>query len=262
MKPMILQAIASSRRRFDPDAMDYFDRIAAAGSSISSANKNAVNAFVVGCKADGIWSALKASCILAGADDLTGALVPLVGPAPTNVGFVAGNYSRTTGLKGSGVQRLDTGYSSNADLNAKNLFACVWITESDSSASRRAFFGSYDGVSSVSAAHWMRQEAGNAVTYYLNSNASPVSAPVPLAPGCIGYALSGMLLSKLLGGSIFTETHDALFRADNSTMGVFSQSAGSQFAATNSRLGFYGFGEALDLALLDARLTALMASLT
>jgi hypothetical protein len=43
-----------------------------------------VNAFVKGCKADGIWSAIKASCILAGADTLAGALVPLVGAAPTN----------------------------------------------------------------------------------------------------------------------------------------------------------------------------------
>jgi hypothetical protein len=58
--------------------------------------------FVNGCKADGIWNAIKASCILAGARTLNGALVPLVGTAPTNFNFVDWCYNRKTGLVGDG----------------------------------------------------------------------------------------------------------------------------------------------------------------
>jgi hypothetical protein len=48
-------------------------------------------------------TAIKASCILAGARTLAGALVPLAGAAPTNVGpFVSGDYNRKTGLVGDG----------------------------------------------------------------------------------------------------------------------------------------------------------------
>jgi hypothetical protein len=113
----------------DPDAADYFARIVSAGSSISVDNRAAVDAFVRGCKADGIWSAIKASCLLAGPDDLTGALVPLVGAAPTNNGpFVSGDYDRTTGLIGdASTKYLDANRAGNADPQS-NQHAAVYIT--------------------------------------------------------------------------------------------------------------------------------------
>jgi hypothetical protein len=48
---------------------------------------NAFDAFIKGCKTDGTWGAIKASCILAGWNNLDGALTPLVGAAPTNFNF-------------------------------------------------------------------------------------------------------------------------------------------------------------------------------
>ena len=48
---------------------------------------DAYDAFITGCKADGTWSAIKTSCIMAGWDNLNGALVPLVGTASTNFNF-------------------------------------------------------------------------------------------------------------------------------------------------------------------------------
>jgi hypothetical protein len=66
------------------------------------------------------WDAIKASCILCGARTLAGALVPLVGTAPTNVAdnFVSGDYTRggaTPGLKGDGTSYLDSGRANDAD---------------------------------------------------------------------------------------------------------------------------------------------------
>jgi len=77
---------------------------------------------VLGCKADGVWSAIKASCILAGARTLAGALVPLVGPDPNSFYFVAGNYNRKTGLKGNGSnQYIDTNYKISYSSTGENL---------------------------------------------------------------------------------------------------------------------------------------------
>jgi len=61
----------------DPDAQAYITAVETAdGQALETAVRTAINNFVVGCKADGIWNAIKASCILAGARTLAGALVP------------------------------------------------------------------------------------------------------------------------------------------------------------------------------------------
>jgi hypothetical protein len=67
----------------DPDAAAYITAVETAdGQALEERTKIAIDNFVLGCKADGIWTAIKASCILSGARTLAGALVPLVGTAP------------------------------------------------------------------------------------------------------------------------------------------------------------------------------------
>ena len=103
----------------EPEAVSYVAAVEAAdGEPLEYGVARAINDFVLGCKNDGIWDAIKASCILAGARTLNGALVPLVGTAPTNVSglFVAGDYNRETGLVGDGSTKyLNTGRANNAD---------------------------------------------------------------------------------------------------------------------------------------------------
>ena len=74
---------------YDTDAAAYITAVETAdGQALETAVADAINAFVVGCKADGIWDAIKASCIMAGARTLNGALVPLVGlgkPLPSGL---------------------------------------------------------------------------------------------------------------------------------------------------------------------------------
>jgi hypothetical protein len=101
----------------DADALAYITAVEAAdGQSLESSVKIALNSFVKGCKSDGIWGAIKASCIMAGARTLSGALVPLKGASPTNFNFVSGDYNRKTGLKGNGITKyLDSNRNNNAD---------------------------------------------------------------------------------------------------------------------------------------------------
>jgi len=85
--------------QFDADASTYIEAVEVAdGQALETGVRYAINDFVIGCKQDGIWDAIKASCIMAGARTLDGALVPLVGTAPTNYNFVAGDYNRELSL--------------------------------------------------------------------------------------------------------------------------------------------------------------------
>jgi hypothetical protein len=87
--PEVYSDVGSRRIfEFDSNALTYINAVEAAdGQALELNVKLVINDFVVGCKADGIWDAIKASCILAGARTLPGALVPLVGSAPTDFNF-------------------------------------------------------------------------------------------------------------------------------------------------------------------------------
>ena len=114
----------SSVFTYDEDAGNYIQAVETADAqALEPATRKAINNFVIGCKQDGIWTAIKASCILAGARTLAGALVPLVGAAPTNNGFIGigTDYVRKTGLVGNGSTKyLDSNRNNNTDPRDSN----------------------------------------------------------------------------------------------------------------------------------------------
>jgi len=122
LAPLTINRLAAAGPALDPDAQAYIDAVELEdGQALEDGVRTAINDFVVGCKSDGIWSAIKSACILAGARTLDGALVPLVGSAPTNNNFVSGDYDRETGLKGNGSTKyLDSNRNNNADPQDDN----------------------------------------------------------------------------------------------------------------------------------------------
>jgi len=203
--------------------------------------KDAINAFVVGCKADGIWSAIKASCIMAGARTLAGALVPLVGPAPTNFNFVAGDYNRKTGLVGNGSNKtIDSGRANNADPQDSN---------------HNAVFVSFNSGTQA------MMGGGNSGGFNL------------ISPAAIRNRTSLAIVGSVAGGFQGTNRSASagfVFRAGESstanTLVSVAPSAGNIFifsrrgvdAFSAHRLAYYYIGESLDLALLDTRVTTLI----
>ena len=246
----------AGRRRFDPDAADYFARVVAAESTISTTNQAAVNAFVVGCKSDGIWSAIKACCLLAGPDTLAGALVPLVGPAPTlNGTFLEWNYNRSTGIAGNGSNNyIDTNRNGNADPQ-DDFHLTIYRTANSTTGNDNtqiATSGSNSGSSSISNAFRSRSNGFD---------------PQP----------NGWLQDVGFFGSSrnSSSNYTGRFFGNSSTFSRNSQSPESASFTiagrrnpinfglfNNARFSFYSIGESLDLALLDARLETYMASLT
>jgi hypothetical protein len=242
----------------DPDALAYLAVVEAADTqALEPAVRLAVDAFVIGCKADGIWSAIKASCILAGARTLTGALVPLVGTAPTNNNFVSGDYNRKTGLVGDGSTKyLNSNRNNNADPQDNNHNA-VYITQSPSPGQTTAYMGV--GLTAINGSNQLTQSAinQNLITRSRQTTSDTVSNSTPIT-GLLGFSrptssqYSVRVLNTSMTVAIASQT------PFSSSVQIFAREGGIN---SNARLSFYSIGEALDLALLGARVTALINAL-
>ena len=243
-------------RKFDTDAQAYITAVEAAdGAALEEGVKTAINNFVVGCKADGIWSAIKASCILAGARTLAGALTPLVGTAPTNVGgqFLAGDYNRKIGLVGNGTTKhLDSNRSANSDPRDNMHIAVAFYVATPNTA---RFIGAYSGAgtaddflsNNVAINHLRCRSIAPAVTLTIGLGLYGVSRAAPNS------------FSIRVGGTNAAGTANTSTSPGSRTYFVFAQNDnGTAFERTSARLAFYSIGESLDLALLDARVTTLI----
>jgi len=84
---------------YDPDAANYISRVETAdGQALEASVKDAMNTLVVTLKSGSIWTNALQYILPCGPRTLPGALVPLTGPSPTNINFVADDYNRKTGL--------------------------------------------------------------------------------------------------------------------------------------------------------------------
>lgn len=241
----------------DADAKTYINAVESAdGQSLENPVKVAINNFVIGCKNDGIWSAIKASCILAGARTLSGALVPLVGTAPTSFNFVSADYNRETGLKGDGATKyINPNRNNNADpQNSKHL--AVYATQ------LQVGNGWYLGGT--------QSTTGHSFIYFASVLRMAINAN---SAGSLGFSHSVGLLgvnrsnsTTIQGRSNKTTQGDGISTIAlasqtpaNFTPNLFRRHPGDNYS--NARLSFYSIGEGMNLALLDTRVTTLMTDL-
>jgi hypothetical protein len=242
----------------DPDAAAYITAVETAdGQSLETATKVAIHSFVKGCKSDGIWPAIKASCILAGARTLTGALVPLVGAAPTNVGglFVSGDYNRKTGLVGDGSTKyLNSNRASNADPQ-NNRSIAAWISTAHTSGVGTVL-GAGQAVAGSSAVG-QNATAGEAFGR-LSSLASLTRTGAHTATGLIAANRTASDFIELRVATSNSSGTTASVSPVTTNYLIFARNAPAAESFANARLAFYSIGESLDLALLDARVTDLI----
>jgi hypothetical protein len=240
----------------DADAIAYVNAVEAAdGQLLEFGVGKAINDFVVGCKLDNTWSAIKASCILAGARTLAGALVPLVGTAPTNVGpFVSGDYNRKTGLKGDGTTKyLNSNRNNNADPQ-NNCHLAIYKNDSDVE-SNPYWIGSISSGFSVVNAIGQNGAYSNSIGFVGGTNSSA---------GLHGISRSGGASAVLKRPSL-SAVSSSLDSTTPLTIAnfIYTLNGNGTPAASNwsaARLAFYSIGESLDLALLDARVSALITA--
>ena len=238
-----------------------------------------------GCKSDpsgtpgrSNWDSIKASCILCGARTLAGALTPLVGAAPTNVGgrlaklngFVARDYTRggaTPGLKGDGTSHLDSNYAFPAGLQ-NDMHLAGYVLEqpvalgfvSSSYGTPTAFNQVTLASSGTDAKAVLARSRRRLLSERPFNNVA--SMTVADANGFIGVSRSDSSTVDIRVDS--TQEADASLSTAVTALNQYifcRNSAGTANAFFTGRIAFYSFGEATDLALLDARVTALVTAI-
>jgi hypothetical protein len=252
---------AVSAPALDPDAAAYIAAVEAADTqALEPAVRAAINDFVVGCKADGIWAAIKASCILAGARTLTGALVPLVGTAPTNFSFVAGDYNRETGLVGDGnTKYLNSNRNNNADpQDSKHL--AVYASTRNNESTVKVYIGATFVAGSTFGTQVLTGATASKLSARLNDGTTVTSTGnLHSANGLFGLSRSNSANYLARGSSISEVFTMASGPPTSNNIFVFNRNLdGSPNLYSDARIAFYSIGESLDLALLDARVTALI----
>jgi hypothetical protein len=251
----------------DPDAAAYITNVEAADLAAGQSGgledevKLAIHDFVKGCKNDGIWPALKASCILAGAKTLAGALVPLVkqpaDSAPARFGTEGGwNYNRETGLQGNGTNNyINSGRANNADpqnSNHNSYYASSVQTGTDS----KQIMG--DSLGSTGANN-IRTASSNSVYFVQNRTNTGVAPGISVAGSEDFFGVARSSDSSISVRVNNTSTPVASTSQVTSTSNIFIFSGGSGYS--NARLAFYSIGESLNLALLDTRVSALITAI-
>lgn len=250
---------------YDADAETYIAAVEAAdGQRLEWGVRQAISQFVAGCKTDGVWTPIKASCILMGARTLAGALTPLVGSAPTNVNFVSGDYSRTTGLVGNNSNKyLNTGRNNNT--SGQDDFHLAVFGEDPNKANT-----SYGGAGNTTAAGstYLNTVAASLYGQCRSTTLDAVGVP-RLAMNRTFYGMnrssSTAFTYQFCGYSVnVTRTSGTPY---DGNIYIFARNDGGTAAAyTNARLAFYSTGDGLTLSSLSSRVSSLyhsiMAALT
>ncbi len=241
---------------YDTDAQAYITAVETADSaSLETGVKDAINSFVVYCKAQGIWTAINASCILAGARTLSGALVPLVGTAPTNVNFVGGDYNRKTGLLGNATTKyLNSNRLDSADpLNNYHVsgYATRLIGSGGGFILGTGFLNS--GDTQLETDTRVRSRNGAIQGTVRATRTSPFC-------GLTRASSANFTIRSESANVVITQNSNSSMNLNYFIFG--SNNAGSPQLLTAERIAFYSLGTSIDLAKLETAVTNLMTAIS
>lgn len=125
--PTQLGLIGSESFGTDPDAQAFFDRVTAAGGTLSATEQLAVNQLVFDMKAYGIWSAMKAVYPMVGASAAACAQ-NLKSSSFTGTFTATGWTFANTGLTPNGTSAyMDTGLNASSNLSVTNAHFSLYI---------------------------------------------------------------------------------------------------------------------------------------
>jgi hypothetical protein len=239
-----------------PEALAYVTAVEAAdGQALETGVARAVDDFIIGCKADGIWSAIKASCILAGARTLNGALVPLVGAAPTNFNFVSGDYDRKTGLVGDAAAKyLQTGWSPSA-ANQNNMHLAAYASTINATGVNQHLIGA-----SSPSELWYAGTGGSTFFVYRANDGTGQQNIGTNSAGLYGWSRSDSANKTIRYPSISVVQSQASTGVHTGPVTVYARPGATSVGG--HRLAFFTAGESLDLAALDTRVTRLLNLIT
>ena len=210
---------------YDPDAQSYITAVEAAdGQALEAGVKNAMNALVVGFKAQSIWTPAAQLLMPCGPRTLAGALVPLKGTAPTNNGFLSSNYNRKTGL--GDPSNTSKWLNSNVLQNSlpASSHALAWRGAITVNSGDQALIGRYNDVTAnartlLSLDSWAAYISGRA---FRSGVTAPVEIPVSTSTAAASCLIGSRTASNAT--SLYVDSNPAITNNANITTGFEAQS--------------------------------------
>tara|TARA_R110000868_G_scaffold100936_1_gene277845 strand:+ start:377 stop:1195 length:819 start_codon:yes stop_codon:yes gene_type:complete len=110
---------------FDPDAQAFFDRVTAAGGTLTTTEKNATNQLVLDMKSAGIWSSMKAVYPMVGAS--AAACAQNLKSSSFTGTFTSGWTFASTGVTPNGTSAyMDTTLTPNGNLSQNDAHVSLY----------------------------------------------------------------------------------------------------------------------------------------
>lgn len=258
MNSKLLRPRATGYTAVDADARAYIAAVRTAdGQSLENNVAKAIDVFVRGCKTDGTWNALTHCALLAGPRTIAGCCVALKGTAPTSNAFLAADYTRKTGLKGStaNTKFLNTNVNNNT-FTQNDFHMSIWVSEV-------AATGTYYHIGTGGGGAGSSEifQAGNSSQFRNQTGSSYTNADSDQTTGLWGSNRSGSAGFTARTGSLSSTTSSRTSAAPASgTIHVFRTSTFTTLFSPY-RLAWYSLGSNIDLALLRTRLTTYLADI-
>jgi hypothetical protein len=247
----------------DADATNYINQVENADTQkLEEAVELAIINFVRGCKSDTIgntnnWNQIQAACILSAARTLTGALIPLKGPAPTNNLFLSADYNRKTGLKGNGSSKyLSSNYNANSTPQDDHSLG-VYIGQAFTVADPKVLIGCGTGATTGNSQIFT---ATDLVGSRNRTGTTPDYFATTITNGFYGTSRNNSAnynYNYLGNAGTFPPNSTTPL---NETINVFARSLSSPIYCFD-RISFYWIGRNIDLAKLNSRISRLMSTL-
>lgn len=194
-----------------------------------------------------------AAVAMIGARTLAGALIPIVGPAPTNFNFVSADYNRRTGLICTvNTKRLSTNRAGNVDpQNARHVAAFRQERFSDHTAIANGF------GSGATACYW---GAGGVDFFPMISSQQAATGSSIVTSAAMGFWGQNRTASnsvQIKAGNAALQVQPIISQTPSATVLEVFRLPGNN-SDTGLRLSYYSFGPSLDLDLSAAMVTALV----
>jgi hypothetical protein len=241
--PTQLGLIGSSNFGFDIDAQAFFDRVTAAGGTLSATEQSAVNTLVIQMKADGIWTKMKAVYPMVGAS--AAACAQNLKSSSFTGTFNGGWTFSSNGVTPNGVNAyFNTNFNTNNLSVSDNSFslylrtiAVVGVYPVDLGVFSTNFVDRY-GINYLS---------GDGTSYFDIYNRSSF-ANTNVGVGMIQYSRTSSSLVKIIykNSYTFTSTNSTqTLQNPNNILYLSALNAGSISNYSNRQNAFASLGEGL-----------------
>ncbi|MFN9621284.1 MAG: hypothetical protein ACK587_00385 [Cyanobacteriota bacterium] len=254
---------------------DYIDRViaadVAAGNTLGLENgvKDAYDVFIRACIDAGFLgtsggvlsqsnSLIKVAPIMAGAQTIQGALVPLVGNALTRLGTLSGwNYNRKTGIRGNGTDNaINSSRNNNADpQNNKHMAVNLSTAMSGTVAAM--------GAQTVSpASQSLIYSFADGLDMRINSTIGGGVSPNNLS-GFLGVARSTSSSLAFQSNTVASTASNTSTTPNALPIYILARNLdGVVSIPTTARANFFSIGESVNLSALQPLVTTLLASIS